>query len=153
MSLLIGIFSMRAAAHDQRNPLAASTEPPGVPCSLALPGNVIEALACPDKMAAFKALQERSCLDPNSPVLTEVEQVWQSRDSFPADAAARDRWIQAFMAKCIVDASHLPNSAVPLKASAVAYLRNALSDSSPAVVGAAMTGLASVLESQDIDPI
>lgn len=127
--------------------------PPGVPCSLALPGNATEALACPDKMAAFKALEERSCLDPNSPVATEVEQVWQSRDSLPADAAARDHWIQAFMAKCIVDASHLPRRPAPLKASAVAYLRNALRDSSPAVVGAAMTGIASVLEKEDIDPI
>jgi hypothetical protein len=149
-AFLLGFLGLPAVALDEPSLAAESS---AIPCSLALPGSVTEALTCSDKIRTFKALDEGACVGSNSPAAIAIQQVWPHRDSLPADAAARDPWIQAFMANCIIEASHNPNLAAPLKATAVDYLRNALRDSSPSIVAVAMMGLSTVLEQEDIDPI
>jgi hypothetical protein len=78
----------------------------------------------------------------------DVREVWRDLESLPANAAARDPIVKAFMAKCLVDPRLGPDGQVD--PSAVTYLRNALTDPSPALAGVAMMGLAPVLTKEDV---
>src|SRR5271157_389849 len=129
-----------------------SNRPVGL-CMDARPGSITAALICADKKEAMQQLDVAGCFVAQAPAAVEVRNVWLSRESLPAIAAARDRTVQLFMAQCLVEAhskTHPPDRA---EKSAVVYLRNALKDADPQIAGIAMMSLAPVLNKNDIDTI
>jgi hypothetical protein len=134
-------------------PSASAPEVPVVPCSLALPGSMTEALGCPDKGQAMRALDASACFSPNSQEAIELRRVWLSRESLAVDAAARDPVVQTFMANCIVGPSRGVGALSPREASAVEYLRKALHGDNPQVAGIAIVGLSAVLDKEDVATI
>jgi hypothetical protein len=131
--------------------LELATDHLAVPCGIVAPGTLTESLTCADKAEAIRRLVGGSCLSANTTSVTEVRKVWRDLASLSANAAARDPIVQALMAKCLVDARLGLDG--PVDPSAVAYLRNALTDPSPALAGLAMIGLSPVLTKEDIATI
>ncbi len=130
---------------------ASAPDYPAVPCAIVAPGSLTESLTCAGKAEAIRRLTGATCLSANTTSVMEVRNVWRDRASLPADAAARDPIVQVFMANCLVAASGGPDGPATADPSAVAFLRNALSD--PALAGVAMMGLAPVLTQEDIATI
>jgi hypothetical protein len=124
-----------------------------VPCALALPGSIMEALSCPDKARAMQGLDEATCMLPNSPGAVEVRRIWLGREELASDAAGRDPVVQAFMANCLVESTLGSGSLGPVEASAVLFLRQASNEPSRGLAGIAMTGLAGVLVKEDVATI
>ena len=124
-----------------------------MPCALASPGSLTEALVCSDKAKAAQQLYDLACIGPQVPAAIEVRQVWRSRESLPADSAARDILIQTLMAKCLVEASLEPNSLERVDPSALSFLRSALTNSNPGVAITAMLGLVPALTKGDVATI
>jgi hypothetical protein len=119
-------------------------------CTDAKSGSITAALICTDKKEAMQQLDEAGCFVGKAPAVVEVRNVWLSRESLPATAAARDPTVQLFMAECLVEAhskAHPPDQA---ETSAAAYLRSALRDPDLQIAGIAMISLAPVLTKDDI---
>lgn len=154
MTLLFGFLGQSTIANSEASPSATpEVSSSNVPCSLAAPGNLTAALTCADKALAMRELDEFPCVPGNWQAVTEVRRVWFARESLPADAAARDSIIQAFMAICIVEANQTLASQDSAELSAIAYLRQSLTDRNPTVVAAAMTGIGFVLTKEDVDTV
>jgi hypothetical protein len=124
-----------------------------VPCARALPGSIMEALSCPDKARAMRALEEAACMLPNSPEAVEVRRIWVGRESLATDAAGRDPVVQTFIANCLVESIRGVGALTPAQASAVAFLRQALNEPSRGLAGIAMTGLAGVMVKDDVSTV
>jgi hypothetical protein len=101
----------------------------------------------------MRQLDEMGCFGNNGSGVNEVREVWKRRESLPADAAARDPIVQAFMANCLVEASVRAHGRESADPSAVAYPRNSLTSPTAALSGTAMIGLAPVLTKEDIATI
>lgn len=137
--------------------VAASTVPPAavsvIPCSLAQPGSITQALVCTNKSEAMRRLDAVACLSAQVPQVLEVLAVWRGRNALPEGAAARDPVIGTFMADCLVNASLGLHPIEPPEPSAELYLRKALNDPSDLIVGAAIAGLMPVLTPEDVATI
>jgi hypothetical protein len=131
---------------------ASESESSGVPCALASPDGLTAQLICANKAEAAKRLYELDCLT-NTPALMEIDRVWISRESLPADAPARDPLLQTLMAKCLVEASQNPNAELPGASTAIEYLRKAVTDSDAGTAGIAVLSLAPVLTKSDIQTV
>jgi hypothetical protein len=148
IGILLCCCSAMAAAYG----VVGQSDEATMSCAHAAPGSITAALFCADKAEAMRQLDEAGCFA-GAPAVLEVRNVWLARESLLANAAARDRKIQLFMAECLVEAhskTHSPNAA---EVSAVAYLRAALKESDPQISGVAMIALAPVLAKDDIDMI
>jgi hypothetical protein len=124
-----------------------------IPCNLALPGSLTNALVCSDNATAAQQLFKLDCVGSRAPEVMEVRQVWGSRGSLPAVSAARDIVVQALMAKCLVAASLDQNSPEVVDPSELSFLRSAVRNPNPGVSVIAMMGLAPVLTKDDIASI
>jgi hypothetical protein len=124
-----------------------------IPCDLALPGSLTNALVCSDNATASQQLFKLDCVGSRAPEVMEVRQVWGSRGSLPAVSAARDIVVQALMAKCLVAASLDQNSPEVVDPSELSFLRGAVRNPNPGVSVIAMMGLAPVLTKDDIASI
>jgi hypothetical protein len=131
-------------------PLESSS---AIPCNLASPGSLTNALICSDNATAAQQLFKLDCVGSSAPEVMEVRQVWRSRGSLPAVSAARDIVVQALMAKCLVAASLDRNSPEFVDPSELSFLRSAVRNPNPGVSVIAMMGLAPVLTKDDIATI
>jgi hypothetical protein len=124
-----------------------------VSCARARSGSITAALTCTDEAEAMRQLDESGCFARSAHAVVEVRDVWLARESLPANAAARDREIQLFMAGCLVEAHSKTQPPDAAEISAVGFLRRALVDTDAQVAGIAMMALAPVLSQDDIDMI
>jgi hypothetical protein len=139
-----------AGAPSFSQPLESSST---IPCNIAVPGSLTNALVCSNNATAAQQLFKLDCLGSRAPEVMEVRQVWRSRESLPALSPARDLVVQALMANCLVAASLFQNSPELADSSELSFLRSALRNPNPGVSVIAMMGLAPVLTKDDIATI